>query len=167
MAVFGILAVVLETTWFAGVPADSLRFDFVVIAVAAIAFNLEWRQAVPVIVFYGVIMDIGSSGPFGMSIFSYVIIYGFIRAIVAKISFQAGLALLFWVSIVSLMDKVLCSFVLLVSSGSLDIPRIMMTRAPVQALIDAVIGLVLVPFLPWYWNLTWEKITRPKGLVLK
>lgn len=167
MAVFGVIAIVLETTWLSGFPADSLRFDFIIIAVAALSFNLEWRKALPVIVFYGIIMDLASSAPFGMSIFSYVIIYILVRAIVAQISFQAGLALLFWVCIVSLADKVLCSLVVSVANGDLAVLRIMLKRAPMQAIFDSVVALGLVPFLLWYWDLSWEKITRPKGLVLK
>lgn len=167
MIAFGLAAVVLETTWLADFPYDSLRFDFIIVAVAALAFNLGWRQALPVIVLYGLLMDVPSSAPFGMSVFSYIIIYGFIRAIIAKISFQGGLALLFWVYIVSFMDKVLCSLVLWVTDGSLLVPGIMMTRALMQAIFDAVVGFLLVPLLPGYWDITWEKITRPKGLVMK
>jgi len=166
MALFGVAAVVLESTWLAHFPTQSLRLDLIVVSVAALAFSFEWRQALPVVILYGVIMDVASGAPFGMSIFSYVIIYGFLRTIIAKISFQAGPALLFWVAIVSLLDKALCSLVL-AAMGDLAVPRIIVKLAPAQALLDAVVGLALVPFLAWYWDLSWEKITRPRGLVMK
>jgi hypothetical protein len=167
MAFFGAAAVVLESTWLSDFPTQSLRIDFVVIAVAALAFSFEWRQALPLVILYGVLMDVASAAPFGMSIFSYVIIYGFLRTIIAKISFQAGPALLFWVAIVSLLDKALCSLVLIAATGDLAIPQIIVRVAPAQAFIDAVAGLAMVPFLGWYWDLSWEKITRPKGLVMR
>lgn len=167
MALFGVAAVVLESTWLSDFPTQSLRLDLTVVAVAALAFSFEWRQALPVVLLYGVLMDVASGAPFGMSIFSYVIIYGFLRTIIAKISFQAGPALLFWVAIVSLLDKALASIVLIASTGDLDVPRIIVRIAPPQALIDAVTGLALVPFIGWYAGLSWEKITRPRGLVMK
>lgn len=167
MAVYGVVAVVLESTWLAGLPSEMLRFDFIVIAVAALSFYKEWTVSLPVIVFFGIIMDVSSGGPFGLSLLSYLIIYGGMRTIIAKISFQAGLALLFWVAIISLMDKLIKSLILLASTGSVVFPEIIMGSAPAQALLDAVLALALMPFIKWYWSLSWEKITRPKGLVLK
>ena len=102
-----------------------------------------------------------------MAIFSYLTIYLFIRTIISKISFQAGLALLFWVGVVSLLDKLFCSVVMFVSTGKMTVPDIIFHRAIPQAILDSMVALPLVPFLKWYWDLSWEKITRPKGLVLK
>ncbi len=167
MCFFGVFSVVVSSTWFADFPSESLRIDFIVVAVAALAFSFEWKQALPVVILFGVLMDASSAAPFGMSVFSYVIIYVFLRAIISKISFQAGPALLFWVAIVSLLDKALSSLVLAASFGDLSVPRIILRLAPAQALIDAVVGLALVPFVVWYSSLSWEKITRPKGLVMK
>lgn len=167
MAVFGVVAVALESTWLSGVPAQSLRFDVILVAVAAVAFSFERGQALPVVIFFGLLMDVASEGPFGMSVFSYLVIYGIIRTVIAKISFQTGPALLFWIAIVSLTDKSLTSLVLLAATGDATMARIIMRLAPAQAILDAVVGLVCVPFLGWYWDLSWEKITRPKGLVMK
>lgn len=167
MAVFGIAAVVLESTWLAGIPTQSLRFDFTTVAVAAIAFSFEWRRALPVVIFYGFLMDAASAVPFGMTVFSYLVIYGFLRTIIAKISFQAGPALLFWVAIISLLDKALQSLVFIATTGDMTLPRLMVRIAPAQALLDAVVGLGIVPFLAWYADVSWEKITRPKGLVMR
>ncbi len=164
MAVYGLAATVIETTLLAGWPAQMLRFDFIVPAVAAVSFYKERREAVPVIVFYGILMDVASGAPFGMSILSYLVIYSFVRAIIAKISFQEGIALLFWVAILSLFDKLVCAIVMLVSAGNMKVPGIIIERAPAQALLDAAVGLFIIPLLVRYWNLSWEKIRKPKGL---
>ncbi|MFH0799693.1 MAG: hypothetical protein V2A66_05885 [Pseudomonadota bacterium] len=167
MAAFGLLAVALESTMLAGVPTDGLRFDMIVVSVAAISFSFEWKQALPVIVLYGALTDAASGNLFGVSIFSFLIIYAFIRTIISKISFQVGPALLFWVGIVSLMDKALRIFVLMAVSGDTALARVIIRHAPAQILLDAVVGLGVVPLLCWYWDLSWKKITRPKGLVMK
>ena len=75
MALYGILAIVLESTWLSNLPNSMLRFDFIIVAVAALSFYREAWRAIPVIVFFGVITDVASGGPFGMSILSYLIIY--------------------------------------------------------------------------------------------
>lgn len=167
MAIYGVAGVVLSTTILAGWPTGMLRFDFIIPAVAVVSFYKSRAQALPVIVFYGLIVDVASAAPFGMSVLSYLVIYFFVRAVVTKISFQEGVALLFWVAIISLIDKLVCSLVILVSTGSIAIPRIIMEISPAQALIDAALGFLIIPVLTKYWDLSWDKIRRPKGLVLK
>jgi len=167
MAFYGIFAIVLESTWLSGWPTEMLRFDFIIIAIAALSFYKEWTSALPVVVFLGIMMDMACGGPFGLSVLSYLIIYGCIRAIIAKISFQAGFALLLWIAIISLMDKFICSLFLLASTGETLFPQVIFRNAPAQALLDAALAIVMIPFIRWYWDLSWEKVTRPKGLVLK
>jgi len=167
MAVYGIVVLVLETTFFSNLPTEMLRFDFMIVAVAALCFYRGWRKAIPVIVFLGCITDISSSGPFGLSIMSYLVIYGLIRLIIAKISFQAGIQLLLWVVIISLTDKFVSSLFLLGSTGKMVFPNVIMQSAPAQALLDAALAFIMIPFIRNYWNLSWERITRPKKLVLK
>ncbi|MFA4875545.1 MAG: hypothetical protein WC690_09435, partial [bacterium] len=66
--------------------------------------------------------------------------------------------------ILSLLDKFVCALVMMVSTGKMTVPGIMIERAPAQALLDAAGGLFIVPLLTRYWGLTWEKIRKPKGL---
>jgi membrane-associated HD superfamily phosphohydrolase len=167
MAAYGVSAVVLETTLLAGWPVDVLRVDLVLPAVAAISFYRERRQALPVLVLYGVLMDVASSAPFGTAIFSYLVIYTGVRAIVSMISFQRGAGLLFWVAVISLADKGISALLLLISTGEARLPAMILGRAPAQALLDAITGLGVIPFLTWYWDLSWEKLRKPKGLVLR
>ena len=167
ITVFGIVAVSFETTWFSSLVSSSLSLDFALVCVAAIAFTLEWKQGAPGVVALGLLMDVGSFAPFGMSVFSYLLIYGFIRTIISKISFQSGPALIVWVAFMSMMDKAICAFILLASSGQTELPHLFLRAAPAQALIDAVVALAAVPFLHWYWDLSWEKMTRPRGIVVQ
>ncbi len=167
MAFYGILAIVLETTWLANIPTDMLRFDFMIIAVAALSFYKEAWRAIPVVIFFGVITDVTSGGPFGMSILSYLIIYGCVRMVLAKISFQAGAALIFWIAMVSVLDKLISALFMMAVTGHLAFAEVILRAAPAQAILDAAVAIFLVPFIKWYWDLSWEKITRPKGLVMK
>lgn len=167
MFIYGIAAIVLETTFFAEWPFQSIHVDFMIVAVAAISFYHGWRSALPLIIIYGAMMDLATGSPLGITVLSYLAVYWVIRTIISKISFQAGVGLLFWVAMISLGEKVVSSCLFAIATGQLVLPKIIMQRAPAQALLDAFLGLIMVPFLKWYGDLTWEKIVKPKGLVLK
>jgi rod shape-determining protein MreD len=167
MAIYGVVAVVLETTVLAGWPTDMLNFDLLLPAVAALSFYKEKREAIPVIIFFGMLMDAASAAPFGMSVISYLTIFIFMRMIISQISFQEGIGLLFWVAIVSLIDKAVSLLVIFAKTGDINFFGIILERAPAQALLDAAVALLIVPILVKYWDLSWEKIREPKGLVLK
>lgn len=167
MAFYGLLALVLESTWLAGLPVETIRFDFVLVAVAALSFYQEPLRAVSLIIFFGIMSDIVSGVPFAVSTISYLVIYGGIRLLISKISFQGGMALVFWMGIISIEDKLVSMLLLMALTGTADYPSVMITSMPAQAVLDAALALVMIPFLRWYWELSWEKITKPKGLVLK
>ncbi len=167
MAVFGILAVTLEGTWLSSFPTSTYRIDLIIVAVAAVSFQCEWKQAVPIIIFLGIISDAASAAPFGISLFSYLMVYVLVRAIISNISFNAGPGLFFWMATVSLCARGIFAFVLLAAFGESTLPGILMKHAPLQALIDATAGLAIVPVIGWYVKLSWEEISKPKGLVLK
>lgn len=167
MAIYGIAAIVLKTTVLYGWPTEMINFDLVLPAVAALSFYKGKAEAIPVIILLGLLMDAASAAPFGMSAISYLTIFIFMRMIISKISFQEGVGLLFWVAIVSLIDKAVCILVIFTKTGDLNFASIILERAPAQALLDAVVAFITVPFLIKYWDLSWEKIRQPKGLVLK
>jgi cell shape-determining protein MreD len=167
MIIYCIVAITLQTTVLSGLPSNWVRFDFLIILVAALSFFQGWRRAVPIILIMGSLVDVTSATPFGISILSYLVIFLVIRAIISKISFQGGIALLLWIMIVSLFDKSLRSLVLVASAGGAAHVEFLIRGALFQAMLDAVLGVLLIPFIKAYWDLSWEKISRPKGLVFK
>jgi len=167
MTIYCIVAISLQTTVLSGLPSEWVRFDFLIIAIAALSFYQGWRKAVPIILIGGALVDVTSATPFGISILSYLVIFLILRMLISKISFQGGVALLLWLMIVSLFDKVIRSIVLVASSGGMAHVEFIARGALFQAMLDAIVGLVLIHIIKIYWDLSWEKITRPKGLVFK
>ncbi len=165
--IYALLGITLQTTWLFGVPTHFIQFDFIIIAVAGISFYQYWQRAIPVLVVLGILNDSAMGLPFGLSIMSYVIIYFCIRAIIAKISLQVGLGLLFWVGVISVLDKMMIAISYLLMDGHMLTANIIFKRMPMQAVLDALLAIALLPLLKKYWQLSWEKITRPKGIVLK
>jgi hypothetical protein len=165
--IYGVFAIVAESTWLAYLPTASYRVDLLIIAVAYLGFSQTWRRAVPVIIVYGTLYDVASSGPFGMALCSYLSIYGLIRLVVSKIAYQSAVSRFGWIAIASLLDKSISAALVFMWGYPLIVPEAMLARAPIQAVINSVVGLALIPFLAWYSELTWDKLFRPKKLVLK
>ncbi len=163
---YGVCALVLQTTWLHGLPAANYQFDFLLLAVVYLGFSQEWRTALPIVIVFGVLYDVASAGPLGMALTSYLAIYTMLRMIIAKITYQTIVSRFAWVAIASLADKGVCAALIFVWGSRADIAELFLARAPVQALIDSTTGLLLIPFLAWYSELSWEKMFRPKGLVL-
>jgi len=165
--IYGIVAITVESTWLAGLPTARYQFDFLIIAVAYLGFSQEWRRAVPIIVVFGILYDAVSAGPFGVAICSYLVIYALIRLIITKITYQSLVARFGWIAIASALDKALTALLLFMWGYPIGISEMMVTRIPLQALIDSCVGLLFVPFLAWYSELRWETLFRPKKIVIK
>ena len=68
--VYGIVAVVLESTLFSNFPASTVHFDLILMAVISLALLEEQRGAIPTVVVLGMLVDIASAAPFGLAVFS-------------------------------------------------------------------------------------------------
>ncbi len=165
--VYGVLAIVAESTWLAGLPTDRYQFDFLLIAIAYLGFSQEWRRALPIIIAFGIFYDAVSAGPFGIALCSYLAIYGVIRLIITKIAYQSVVARFAWIAMASALDKAITALLLFMWGYPLGIPEMILARAPVQALIDSFLGLALIPFLSWYSELRWSNLFRPKKIVIR
>ncbi len=164
---YGIAAVVLESTVLSNWPTTFFHFDLIIMAVIALALAEEQRGAIATVVILGALLDVASAAPFGLAIFSFLIIYGFIRMIVSKITIEIWPARFVWVGLASLLNKIITGLLIFVWSGNFGMIDVLVMIAGPQALFDALVGLVMIPLLRWYDTLTWEKLSRPKGLVLE
>lgn len=165
--VYGIIAVAIESTWLSDFPTALIHFDLILMAVIAIALAEDQHGAIASVVILGALLDAVSIAPFGLAIFSSLVVYGFIRMIVAKISVEIWVARFVWVGLASLINKAITALLIFVWSGNLTFVGVAAKIAGPQAVFDAAVGLFMIPLLIKYDQLTWEKLFRPKGLVLK
>ena len=164
---YGIVALALEGTWLAHFPTHRVHLDLVLMAVATVSFTESWKDGLPTALTLGALQDAASASPLGLSILTYGLIYITMRAIVSQISFQMGLGRIVWIAFISLMNRLLGTIILLGLSAQVAPFWYWVRQSVAQVSCDILTGLVLVPFLIWYSHLTWEKLTRPKGLVLR
>lgn len=165
--VYGIIAVVIESTWLAYFPTTLIHFDLILMAVIAIALAEDQHGAIASVVILGALLDVTSIAPFGLAVFSSLIVYGFIRMIVAKISIEIWVARFVWVGLASLLNKVITALLIFVWSGNLTVLDVLARIAGPQAIFDAMVGLFMISILRRLDGLTWEKLFSPKGLVLE
>lgn len=165
--VYGIFAVVFESTLLSYFPSTSVNFDLILMATIAIALAEDQRGAIASVVMLGALLDVTSSAPLGLAIFSSLVIYGFIRMIIAKISIEIWVARFVWVGLASLLGKVITALLVFVWSGNMVVIETLARLCGPQAIFDGFVGLFMIPVLRWYDGLTWEKLFRPKGLVLE
>lgn len=164
--VYGIAAVALQTTWFCDWPSHLVRLHLVLMAVVSLTFTEEWKRALPLLVVLGLLEDGVSMAPFGSSIMSFVIMYVIMRTIISKISFQPGLGRFVWISFLSFGEQCLFSLLLVIRTGDLVWFQVFLMRGFPQVLFDGVCGLLFMPALVWFTHLSWEKFSKPKGLVV-
>lgn len=167
VTLMGMFFVLLEGTWLNGLPLNVIHFDLVIECIAAFSFLYKWKKALPLIIIYGFLADATQAAPFGSAVFSYLCVYAFIRAIIANISFNVGFGLFFWVAMISMLDKFVTAIVAAVAAGDMTVSYIMLKRAPMQVVFDGIVALAFVPFIFWLLSISWEKLTKPKGIVLK
>ncbi|MFH1874912.1 MAG: rod shape-determining protein MreD [Pseudomonadota bacterium] len=164
---YGLGSVILESTWLAGWPSSLIHFNFILYAVITLALLEEQRGNIFIIVVLGVLMDTLSSGPFGLSVFSYLIVYGFIRMIISRIMVEVWVARFVWVGLASLLEKVATGLLAYIWSGDMFIFEIFMRHALPQAVFDASLGLLMIPLLKKYADLSWNKLFKPKKIIVK
>ena len=164
---YGIVVAVLESTILSSFPTRLVHFDFILFAVVALALSEDQRGVIVIVVMLGAIMDTVSSAPFGLTILSSLAIYVFIRMVFTRIMVEAWVARFIWVGVASLLDKVVTGFLLFMWYGDTPFIGVLLRLALPQALFDACVGLILVPLLRKYEGLTWDKLFRPKRLILK
>jgi rod shape-determining protein MreD len=165
--IYGVIAIVLQTTWLAGLPTETFQFNLLLPAIVYLGFSCGRSYAIPIIVVLGTFYDVQSAGPFGMALCSYLIIYSLIRMIISKITYQSNVSRFMWVGIASALDKGVGALLLLIWGEKLAISEFLLGKAIIQALLDSAMGVVLIPFLAWYSDLRWSKLFRPKKIVIE
>lgn len=165
--IYGVLAVALESTVLSDFPTHTLRVDLILLAVISLALAEDERGAIESVIAMGLLLDVASSAPFGLATFSSLLVYWFIRMIVSKISVEVWVARFVWVMLASLLSKIITVILTLVWSGNISVVEALLRIGLPQAIFDGLVGLIMIPLIMKYDGLTWEKLTKPKGLVLK
>ncbi|MBI4211108.1 MAG: rod shape-determining protein MreD [Deltaproteobacteria bacterium] len=162
---YGAFALALQSVWLQGMLYFPFRCDLHFVAIAAVTLSEDSRIGVPLIILLGLLADSVSVQPFGVSIFSYLLVYFLIRLIIGQISYEVGLGRFFWIGAISLFGKAANGFVLSLAQGQ---PRFFwdfLASQGLQILVDATLGFFLVPWLTKYSTVSMKDVLKPKGLV--
>ena len=158
--IYGVVAIAVKSVW-------HLPGHFLLLAVIYLAFYEDWRFGSAASLVLGFLLDMSSYSPLGTSLFSFGIVFGLIRFIRTKILFRTFPSRFWWVGIFSLLEG-LSSHFLANLLGSMARPfSIFFPRLLAGSVVNAALGLILIPFLFWYRNFTFEQLTKRKDILLK
>lgn len=158
---------ILESTLFRHFPTDHIRLDMTFLAVLSIGFSMEWHEGIASVLLIGLISDAVSPAPFGILTTIYLISFATIRTATSMIYLHSVIARIVWISSASMIAIWLKSILFALAYKNADFLALSLFDFIPQTLLNTAAGLAVVPLFNRYVNLSWEKIFRPKGLVLK
>lgn len=157
----------MESTILSSLPTKATRLDMVFLAVIAIGFSAELHEGIAPVMLIGIISDAISPAPFGIMTATYLTAFALIRFASATIYLNSVLARFVWTTIASAAAIFIKALLVLLVYKNPAFITLATWRVAPQALFNGLVGIAVIPLFGWYLNLTWEKLTRPKGLVLK
>jgi cell shape-determining protein MreD len=165
--IWSIAWLVAETTLLKNFPGGKVHIDIIFLTIMAFGFLMEWREAIIPVIIIGFAADAVSSAPFGVFTATYIATLASIRAATSTIYLQSHIARFVWVAVASTLAIGLkAGIISLIYKNHVFMIMALWSFIP-QSIFNAVLGLVVIPIFREYLNLTWEKIARPTGLVLR
>lgn len=156
-----------ESTVLSSFPSTNVRLDMAFLSVAAVGFLFEFANGLFFVLLAGVFTDAVSGAPFGTFTAVYTAAFSLIRFATSSIYVHSVVSRFIWITIVSafaLWTKALLLALILKNANSFIFT--LWNFIP-QSIFNGVIGIFVVPFFNWYITLSWQKLFKPKGLVIK
>lgn len=141
---YGLIAVALQCTWFSGAIFSDVHLNLILPFVLFAGVNLNLKQALPILILYGLLSDLSTSSPAGLTSASFVVVYEIVRFISAVISIESTLAKLFWLIIISMINLFISNFFMFVFTGNFEWIRIFMGHFLTQAVLDGFTGFFII-----------------------
>ena len=165
--IWTVLWLALESTVLSGLPMNSMRFDMVFLAVVALSFMEESINGIFPVAIIGMIVDGISPSPFGLFTTVYLAAFLAIRFATSAIYLNSPVSRFFWTMIASAIAIWIKALLTALIYKNPQFVMIATLQFIPQSVFNGVMGIFVIPVFKWYVGLTWEKITRPKGLVLR
>jgi len=157
----------LESTVLSNFPTANVRIDMVFLAVVATGFYFEFKDGLFYVLIAGIATDAVSYAPFGICTASYVLAFSAIRLAASTIYVQSVSARFVWTSIISSLTLWGKATLLSLALNNLNSLHFTLWNFLQQSLFNGLLAIFVIPLFHWYITLSWEKIFKSKGLVLK
>lgn len=167
ITIWTVFWIALESTLLKDFPAEVINFDIVFISVAAIGFNYDIKVGIWPVLLMAIISNGASVSPFGIIISVYLIAYFGIRFATATIYIHSSMARFFWTFVASCIGIWLQAGLTALYFKNPAFITLAFLRFLPQSAFNGFISILIIPLFELYMGLSWEKLTRPKGLVLK
>ncbi len=165
--IWALFWLVLESTWLNSFPTNSIRLDMVFVSVLAIGFISEIESGLLPAFVMGIIADAFSPAPFGTLTFIYIAAYWVVRFATSAIYLRSYVARFVWTAAASIGAIWLKAALFALFFKNPQFLAIALWRFLPQAAWNGALGIIVIPFFKWYISLSWDKIFKEEGLVLK
>ncbi|PIR17347.1 MAG: hypothetical protein COV46_04945 [Deltaproteobacteria bacterium CG11_big_fil_rev_8_21_14_0_20_49_13] len=165
--IWTIIWLALESTVLNELPLQNMQIDFVFLAVVSLSFTEDTFEGVLPVALIGFLTDTISPAPFGLFTTIYLIAFLAVRFATSAIYLSSPVSRFFWTMIASAIAIWLKALLTALIYKNPQFIVIATWRFIPQSVFNGVAGVFIIPLFGWYAGLTWEKITRPKGLVLR
>ncbi|MFH1654085.1 MAG: hypothetical protein ABIE74_08505 [Pseudomonadota bacterium] len=143
-ALYGLIATALQNTWLSGDFFFGVHINLLLPVVLFAGLNMQWSRAIPILIFLGLLTDLSTHSPLGISSFTYCIIYSFITLMSSFITIDTFVSRFVWLAVVSFMDKFFRGLFLYLLRGDEKWFAFVFKNAPFQAIADALLGVFIV-----------------------
>lgn len=167
IALWTLFWLALEGTVLAGFPIAGLSFDVVFVSVVSVGFSADSEDGFAQVSLMGLLSDAVSPAPFGILTFVYLAAFAGIRFATSTIYLNSPLARFVWTVAASAAATLIrANLTALLLKNPAFMEQALIYFLP-QSALTGLIGIFVIPMFQSYLNLSWEKLTRPDGLVLK
>jgi rod shape-determining protein MreD len=157
---WALFSVVFQTAVLCGVSRPCIQIDLLFYLI--VILGLRYRPALGIILaaFLGFVMDVVSAVPAGVTICSYVLSLLFIHRVQSNVFIESRVSLFAWVMGFSVFRQIIQAALLAACSRRLSALPVML----LQSLFDALLGLIVIPFLNRLLVTDWGRVFRRKGI---
>lgn len=135
---------------------------FYLVVILGLRFNLF--TGIIVTFLLGYLSDTVSVAPYGVATISYLVALLFIGKVKANIYIENRPALFFWLLVFSLIRQTVQMLVLLAEARNIHPNMSMLLANVLQAGLDALLGIFILPLLEKLLDTDWAEAFRKKGL---
>ncbi len=142
-----LIALLLESSWFAAWPTDRWRLELVWLLVLYLGFSVSLREGAILIILLGLIEDLWGTPVLGFFTTLYLLFFILLRTFIANLYVETLWARLMWVGAVSLLATLVEEGLMSLLGMGTGLHRFFLTHGLVQALFNMIAAAVLFPLL--------------------
>lgn len=162
--IWTLFALLFQSVILTDFPSVKIWSDLLFYLVIILGLKFGFTTGVVVAGVLGYIADTASLVPYGTTLISYVLTLMLIRKVRVNIYIENRWSLFFWIIIFSICRQFVQAGCLALSDRGLELSFLSLGRLLLQSGWDALLGILILPFLDKALTTNWSVVFKRKGL---